>query len=262
MINTFNQRLMPSALVSKLDRPVALSGGTERIINGMRYHVITSSSVIEVISGGLVYALIVAGGGSKKSNGGGGGGGLANYLPVAVPTGAKLNVVIGASPALSDGGNTTLTCLRPATLTGGGGSATNGGSGGGCNSNGGTRGLGNTPAFEPSQGNNGSSSSYVGGGGGGFAAAATFKDGAAGLALDADTQSLGALIQSATHFSSGGGGNGDIMYGGTNGAGGPGAGVGGYGASNTSGFWPGCGAGGGPNNTTGYPGIVVIRYPV
>lgn len=267
MISGLNPRMAPSALVSKIDRPVALEGGTERIINGRRYHVITSSTRIRVISGGLVYALIVAAGGSRASNGGGGGGGLADYLPISVTTGSILNVTIGAAVGGANGGDTEVQCLRPARLTGGGRSASDGGSGGGANSSGGTRGRGDTPRFFPRQGFDGSAYCYVGGGGGGYAVEPTNtsfagKDGGAGLSLDTDTRALGSLILNATHFSSGGGGNGDVMFGGTTGGGGPGAGVGGYGANNTSATWYGCGAGGGSLATVGFQGIVIIRYPV
>jgi hypothetical protein len=278
MLSGINERLVPSALISKIGRPVSLSGGTEVDRNGMRYHVITSSMRLYAVNGGVVYALIVAAGGSRHSGndtyvGGGGGGGLANYLPISVPTGSYILVTVGSAAFYSNGGDSSVECLRPAQLTGGGAGGQSGGCGGGAGFAA-AAGSGNSPSFTPSQGFRGGprSDGSNGGGGGGFGGETTRgnlpplqplgKNGGVGLALDADTVSLGPLIGNATHFSSGGGGDGDNNLGGSTGAGGPGAGDGGYGFSNTSATWFGCGAGGGPNVTVGMQGIVIIKYPI
>ena len=214
-------------------------------------------------------------------------GGLANYLPVTVPDGFLAKIIVGSVALKSRGGNSAVVCLRPAELTGGGTSGNNqsadglqnGGSGGGINfqyaTYGGSVGTGNTPAFIPSQGNNGDfqSGGSTGGGGGGFAAGASGKNGGQGLALDADTLLLGSLINNNTHFSSGGGGAGDVNLGGSPGTGGTGAGRGNYNYeppqfnSATDATMYGCGGGGGLTSSTGrstygYQGIVIIRYPV
>jgi len=283
-----NQRLYPSMPVAGFDKRVYCEGGSTAVRNGMRYHVFTSSGTLTVVRGGTIYAMIVAAGGGTRSHntgtgfgtGAGGGGGLANYLPVVVPEGSYQTILIGQASLNSRGGDSSITCLRPATLTGGGTSGNsqyadgqqNGGSGGGINYQwevyGGAVGIGNTPAFIPSQGNNGAYASLgsTGGGGGGFSAAANGRAGGQGLALDSDTLSLGALINNNTHFSSGGGGAGDPQLGGSPGTGGTGAGNGSYGNDATSATMYGCGAGGGPNSlgaaTSGYQGIVIIRYPV
>jgi len=280
--------------------------GSTTTIKGMRYHVFTSSGTLTVIRGGVIYAMIVAAGGSPRSHasiianganggGGGGGGGLLNYLPVVVPEGSYQTVTIGTSALKSRGGNSSVTCLRPATATGGGTSGNNqldglenGGSGGGQNFQagvyGGAIGQGNTPSLTPSQGNNGGAgqddgavASQAGGGGGFTGAAGTYdsgfglriQDGGQGLALsevDPDTFSLDALISNNTHFSSGGGGAGNVNSGNSQGRGGTGAGNGAYASDATSASMYGCGGGGGANSsdtsTLGFQGIVIIRYPI
>lgn len=282
MLRELNQRLLPSMPVAGFSRRVHCEGGDTTVINGMRYHVFTSTQNLTVVRGGTVYAMVVAAGGSPRPSGasifvagGGGGGGLANYLPIVVPEGSYQLVTIGAAVTQSRGGSSSIVCLRPAELTGGGTSGhggtdslEDGGSGGGGTATAGTFGTGDTPAFIPSQGNNGglASGGSYGGGGGGFSAVASGKNGGSGLALDADTVSLGSLINNSTHFSSGGGGAGDPNTGGSDGAGGTGAGKGNYAYDATSATMFGCGGGGGPNNaslpTSGYQGIVIIKYPV
>jgi hypothetical protein len=301
MLANLNQRLVPSTPVAGYSRRVHCEGGSTTVINGNRYHVFTSSGTLTVVRGGTVFALIVAAGGSPRTRtgvtsgfgaGGGGGGGLANYLPVVVPEGTYQTVTIGSAVSKSRGGNSSLTCLRPATLTGGGTSGNDqadsqqdGGSGGGrifqSGIYGGAIGLGNTPSFVPSQGSDGGASldanaeGGISGGGGGFSGPANSgpgnirppaRDGGEGLALDADTLLLGALINNNTHFSSGGGGHGSTEVGNSEGRGGTGAGKGSYASDATSATMYGCGGGGGTNssNTTtlGYQGIVIIRYPI
>jgi hypothetical protein len=302
MFADVNQRLVPSMPVAGYSRRVHCEGGSTTVINGNRYHVFTSSGTLTVVRGGTVFALIVAAGGSPRTRtgitsggfgaGGGGGGGLANYLPVVVPEGTYQAVTIGSAVSKSRGGNSSLTCLRPATLTGGGTSGNDqadsqqdGGSGGGrifqSGIYGGAIGLGNTPSFVPSQGSDGGASTDDGndfgisGGGGGFSGPANSgpggirppaRDGGQGLALDADTLLLGSLINNNTHFSSGGGGHGNTQSGNSHGRGGTGAGDGAYASDATSATMYGCGGGGGTNSsgttTLGFQGIVIIRYPI
>lgn len=284
-----NQRLYPSMPVAGFDKRVYCEGGSTAVINGMRYHVFTSTGTLTVVRGGVVYAMVVAAGGSCRplttiatglGAGGGGGGGLLNYLPVVVPEGSLQTVTVGQAVYRSRGGNSVLTCLRDATAIGGGTSGHNvndglqdGGSGGGRNWRGsqsgcviglGTSGQGNNGGAASEDNPGPGAGAYLAGGGGGFSGAAGTtdyvgslrqQDGGQGLSLDSDTLSLGSLISNNTHFSSGGGGHGYTGVGGSNGRGGTGAGRGAYNYepsnSATNATMYGCGSGGGGSSSDG-----------
>lgn len=258
--------------------PFSATGGTITDVGKYRYHVFTATGNFTPNQSGTVEAFLVAGGGGG-ANGGGGAGGVLTFSSVAVSAGAT-QVTVGARGADSNtnGGDSSFRTLTAV----GGGRGTSGGAGAAGGSGGGGRSGGNGGgAGTAGQGNNGGCGDSSGGafrcaGGGGWGSAGLQTgctgygrgDGGSGYALSnvSDFASLSAFSGMST-VGSGGGGQGDGMYGGTNGIGGTGAGSGRYITQDSSqnATMYGCG-GGGTGSVTGsfglgFDGIVVIRYP-
>ena len=90
------------------------TGGTIQIINGLKYHVFTSSGTLVVSGSGTVNILAIGGGGggmASTSGYGGGGGGVILYQETFLA--GSVNIVIGSGGPSSDsntgnGGNTIL----------------------------------------------------------------------------------------------------------------------------------------------------------
>jgi hypothetical protein len=272
--------------------PFSGTGGTAQDIGSFRYHIFTNSGSFTANGNGSVQAFLVAGGGGGPS-GGGGGGGVINFASVNLLGGFNYSCFVGAGSinAGSNGSNSSFTHAGGTLVAIGGGrggagdqSGASGGSGGG----GGGTCSGPLPsggAGTSGQGNNGGIGligcypygHYEAGGGGGWLTAARNLDGTGGNSEDGgigfpltnvpDFASM-SIFSGMTHLSSGGGGQGDSMVGGTGGGGGPGAGAGVYitvgSAQNATSYGSGGGGGAGATSTTfslGRAGLIIIRYP-
>lgn len=225
----------------------------------------------------LVRYLVVAGGGSggsrySGSGGGGAGGFRTGYIDVVPGTIYTIKVGAGGSGIFIgsghgiNGGDSQFDTIVSAGGGGGGGSVKtaglNGGSGGGsCSDT--IRGLGNTPATDPPQGNDGGLElvSYASGGGGGAGgvggdSSVVFYGGHGGIGAQSD------ITGSNVYYAGGGGGSGKNA-GGTGGLGGGGNGssISGLGIDGTNGL----GGGGGAiyksaDAGNGGSGIVILQY--
>jgi hypothetical protein len=222
-------------------------GGTEAIVDGVKYHTFNSTDQIFVAGSKLVDVVLVAGGGgggmafasTPRHAGGGGAGGL-RQLQTTVNSGAY-NVVIGAGGSGStninnqgsDGNDSSI--FGFSSTGGGGGGSTNvpregrsGGSGGGGARNGTTFAAGG--AGTDGQGFSGATSTSSGsGGGGGAGGAGTVTSGGAGVSFNGSTYAVGgngtntsvntAGTSAGSNTGSGGGGGSTGGIGGNGGSG-------------------------------------------
>ena len=264
----------------------------------------TSQDVALVPQGFSLSYLIVAGGGGGGGGtggtggaGGGAGGYRTNYPATLDLIQARDYVVtVGEGGAGGPGSNPSGygvsgtdssisgTGITTITSTGGGkgsayasGAAGSGGSGGGgsYNSSGtpvSERGLGNTPATTPDQGNDGgvgsNNSPYGGGGGGGATTDGANASTVGGGGGNGGTGANNSITNTPLAYAGGGGGG---TASGTGGAGGNGGGgTGGTGTNNGDNASPanrGSGGGGGggggatPTGGDGSDGVVIVRYP-
>ena len=288
---------------------IAATGGTvTTVCTNFKVHTFTGpgtfcvSAVGNAAGSNTVDYLVVAGGGGGGGRDHGSGGGAGGYRESpGTASGSYLVSPLGAAPAValpvtvqgysiavgSGGAGYTATPCQPGTSgavstfstitsAGGGGGAgsgngLDGGSGGGGDSSGSQKGDGNTPAVNPSQGNDGSVSDYgspnygMGGGGGALATGGTASPTAGGAGGGGATSSI-----NATPTARAGGGGGSSYQGGTAGAGGSGGGGTGTRGGNTNGTAgtvnTGGGGGGGERSVpsvggkNGGSGIVILRY--
>ena len=279
--------------VKNVSELIAASGGTESTSGDYKIHTFTGPGTFTVTAGngplGVADYLVIGGGGGSSGSGTGGGGAggyrfssgtasgcyTAGPAPLAatalsITPGSYGVTVGGGGPGATNGSNSIFSTITSAG--GGNGNGGDGGSGGGATDTG-NFGSGNTPAVNPSQGNNGgdaSAGNNRGGGGGGASAVGgnstpgTAGAGAAGLTscITASPVTRGGGGGGGAHFpgynpgpgGSGGGGDGGSF--GTPGSGQNGdanKGAGGGGGGGRTGQ-----AAGGPSN--GGSGLVVIRY--
>jgi hypothetical protein len=254
----------------------AAEGGTEIESGGYKIHTFTSPGGLVVRSGSTdAEVLIVAGGGGGGGGtAGGGGAGEIKYAgaytvsvgnnPVTVGSGGGRTLPAGSDPAGNPGGSSSFNGITSAGGGGGGSYGTipalSGGSGGGgtqyTNGNRGAAGSTAAPsgAFT-GYGNPGGNVGGNGGGGGGGAANAG-STGGSGPGGNGRSYSI-----SGTSYTYSGGGGGS--QGGSGGSGGGGnaattaQSANYYGGGGGGGWDYGAGQGGG-----GYPGIVIIKYPL
>lgn len=246
-----------------------------------------------LIANSLDYLIIAGGGGGgaggNDENGGPGGGGAGGYrtgsdIPVVTGVNYTISVGNGSPGAYAQGGDSYIASsvlIESPTGAGANTIKSYGGGYGGRDSNGQQRGAsggsggggggggwggsyaggtGNTPATDPSQGNNGGSSNFFGasengaGGGGGGAGGpgenASGNNGGNG-GIGAESPISGSVVRRA----GGGGGRNRGGSGGTNGTGGLGGGgnAGSPGSANTG--------GGGGALSSGGSGVIILRYP-
>ena len=260
---------------------------TRLVYSGSTYGWIPVSSAA-VISEPLVttyqvqYLVVAGGGGGGGDNGGGGGAG--GYRTVAsknftVVGGTQYTITVGgggtgdnsSNTVHTNGSNSVFSTITSAggghgSSQGGSGGA-DGGSGGGSGQAGGSGGSGNTPATNPSQGNDGGTSSggtAVGGGGGGSSGAGANAGSGSGGAGGAGTSN--SISGSSVSYAGGGSGGADQSSNGggqsTSGGGGTG-GTGGNNGNNATNNTGGGGGGGGQSGSAvggnGGSGIVIIR---
>jgi len=258
---------------------------------GYTVHTFTSNGTFTSKGFGNVEVLVVAGGGGGGGGlaSGGGAGGFRTDTGFTV-TLQEYTVTVGAGGAGGVGTNTlgasgSNSVFGSIISAGGGGgghytdiNGLTGGSGGGRGgaSSGGSGSLGadgNTPATDPSQGNNGGanffvsvSGHYSGGGGGAGAVGGNASSGGGGAGGNGTVSSISGSV--ITYAGGGGGcGRNDVNAkpGGAGGSGGGGVGAGnnglaGSGAANTGGGGGGGRWTDGPNGGNGGSGIVIVRY--
>lgn len=148
--------------------PAVLSGGTEIVDSGYRYHVFTANGTITVSTPGTAEILVVGGGGGGGSDcGAGGGGGGVRIATINLVTPSEA-VVVGAGGAGgvggavgADGGGSSLGGTIAAAYGGGGGAGDGTAAGNGATGGGGHGDDGDPGPGRPLRG-------YPGGQGGGF----------------------------------------------------------------------------------------------
>lgn len=222
-------------------------GGTEAIVDGVKYHTFNSTDQIFVAGSKLVNVVLVAGGGgggmafaSTPRHGGGGGAGGLREIQTTVNSGTY-NAVVGAggsgsTATANKGNNGSNSSIFGFTSTGGGGggstgnlAGSNGGSGGGAGRSGTTFAAGGTGISD--QGFSGATSTSSGsGGGGGKGGAGTVTSGGTGFSFNGSTYAVGG---NGTNTSVNTAGNSAGSNTGSGGDGGSTGGIGGNGGSGT-----------------------------
>lgn len=228
------------------------------------------------------------GGGGGDNGGGGGAGGFRHFSSLALGLATTYNVVVGAqgsggqgNGSSTKGGDSSFIGGATSITSAGGGmgssdgqaviATSNGGSGGGGGQNTPAGGVGNTPATDPSQGNNGGrgqESESTGGGGGG--AGSIGVNGTNNAGGNGGSSVSNDITGSSLEYAGGGGGGSDQSSPGHRGSGG-GAGAGNGGSSTANGDSAtvanrgsgGGGGGQGGSNTggSGSAGVVILRLP-
>jgi hypothetical protein len=217
--------------------------------------------------------LVVAGGGSSSAGntGGGGAGGFrtatssfnaGTVITATVGAGGSGGATSGSDSSISASGFTTYTSTGGGRGSGGGGGS--GGSGGGSGYNTSTGGSGNTPATNPSQGNDGAGQNtggfgYGSGGGGGAGSNGSSGTNTAGGNGGSGTSS--SITGSAVTYAGGGGGS--VEFGGSSSSGGSGGGGnGGNGSGGATSGQANTGGGGGSSfvdSGNGGSGVVILK---
>jgi len=221
----------------------------------------------------IEYLVVAGGGGSGGGNRGGGGAGGFRTATSSFNSGTVITCTVGAGGTSSGSGSDSsilASGFTTYTSTGGGyggsGLGGSGGSGGGSGYNTSSEGQGNTPATNPSQGNNGAGQNTSGfgyGAGGGGGAGAKGSSGTNSSGGNGGAGATSSITGSSVYYAGGGGGA--VEFNGTKSTGGSGGG--GNGGNGSAGWAPGTantGGGGGASYVgggNGGSGVVILRLP-